>query len=439
MALPQKRGESNQREKRNWNVFTDSKEMEFIADFHIHSPYSRAVSKEMTIKKIAQYARYKGIKLVGTSDFTHPEWLARLKEELKETGRGVLKLEGEDVHFILTTEVNNLAVKDGKLRRIHNIIFTPSFGDAERINQFLSKYGNLSSDGRPTLSLSSRDMLEGILNISPDSFIVPSHIWTPWFSLFGSVSGYDAIEECFEDLTDEVFALETGLSSDPKMNWRLSSLDRFSLISCSDAHSPQKLGREANVFFGEISFSEIKEILKKKDKSRFLYTIEFFPEEGKYHYDGHRNCGVNLSPKEAILNNDLCPVCGKRLTIGVLHRVELLADREEGFIPENAIPYKNLIPLDEIIADALKLAKDSLAVKNKYLEMVKTFGPEFDILLKVPTEDLKKRPGFEKIGEGIEKMRKGEVKLIPGYDGVFGKISLFSEETPQGESQMSLF
>jgi uncharacterized protein (TIGR00375 family) len=247
------------------------------------------------------------------------------------------------------------------------------------------------------------------------------------------------VEECFEDLTDEVFALETGLSSDPKMNWRLSALDRFSLISCSDAHSPQKLGREANVFASEISFYQIKEILKSKDKKRFLSTIEFFPEEGKYHYDGHRNCGVSLSPREAILNNDLCPVCGKRLTIGVLHRVELLADRAEGFVPKNAIPYKNLIPLDEIIADALKLAKESIAVKNKYLEMIKIFGPEFEILLKVPVEDIKKKSTFEKIGEGIERMREGKVKLIPGYDGVFGKISLFEEEKPEEQTQMTLF
>ncbi len=415
--------------------------MKFIADFHIHSPFSRAVSKEMTIKKIAQSAKFKGIKLVGTSDFTHPEWFEILKEELVEGGEGIYQTPTEkDVYFILTTEVNNMSVKDGKLRRIHNLIFTPTFGDAQKISSFLAKYGNLVSDGRPTLSLSSRDMLEGILDIAPDSFVVPSHIWTPWFSLFGSVSGYDAIEECFEDLTKEIFALETGLSSDPKMNWRLSSLDRFSLISCSDAHSPQKLGREANVFAGNISFSEIKDILKKKDKARFLYTIEFFPEEGKYHYDGHRHCGVNLSPKEAMLNNDICPVCGRKLTIGVLHRVELLADREDGFVPENAIPYKNLIPLDEIIADTLKVAKDSIAVKNKYSEMIKTFGREFDILIDFPVEEIKRKSGFEKIGEGIERMRQGKVKLIPGYDGVFGKISISNEEEKEEEKpQMTLF
>ncbi len=414
--------------------------MKFIADFHIHSPFSRAVSKEMTIKKIAESARNKGIKLVGTSDFTHPEWFKILKEDLTEKPDGVFtpKESTADVYFILTSEVNNMSVKDGRLRRIHNIIFTPSFQDAAAINEFLAKYGSLSSDGRPTLSLSSRDMLEGILTVSPDSFIVPSHIWTPWFSLFGSASGYDAIEECFEDLTDEVFALETGLSSDPKMNWRLSALDRFSLISCSDAHSPPKLGREANVFDTEISFFAIKDTLKKKDKARFLYTIEFFPEEGKYHYDGHRSCQVSLSPSEAMLNNDLCPVCGKRLTIGVLHRVELLADREDGFIPQNAIPYKNLIPLDEIIADSMKVAKESIAVKNKYREMIKTFGPEFDILINLPIEEIKKRSDFEKIAEGIEKMRAGKVNLIPGYDGVFGKIRLFEEE-PEVKEQMTLF
>lgn len=413
--------------------------MKFIADFHIHSPYSRAVSKEMTIKRLGQYAKYKGIKLLGSGDFTHPEWFRILKEGLKERGDGIYETkEGGETYFILTTEVNNMAIRDGRLRRVHNIIFAPSFEDAEGISNFLAKYGSLSSDGRPTLSLSSRDMLEGILSISPDSFVVPSHIWTPWFSLFGSVSGYDAIEECFEDLSGEIFALETGLSSDPKMNWRLSSLDCFSLISCSDAHSPSKIGREANVFDCEISFFAIRSVLKEKDRNRFLYTIEFFPEEGKYHYDGHRNCGVSISPKEAMLNNDLCPVCGKRLTIGVLHRVALLADREEGFVPKDAIPYKNLIPLDEIIADSMNVAKDSVSVQNKYQEMVRTFGPEFDILIELPTEDISRKSGFERIGEGIERMRRGLVRLVPGYDGVFGKIKLFEEE-PKIKEQMTLF
>jgi uncharacterized protein (TIGR00375 family) len=408
-----------------------------IADLHIHSLYSRATSRDMEIKKLVEYAKYKGIKILGTGDFTHPEWFNILKRELKEIAEiGLLEKEG--IYFILQTEVSNIYQQDGKLRRIHNLIYTPSFKKAEAINKFLAKYGDLGSDGRPTLNLSSYDMLSFIKEIDEDAFIVPAHIWTPHFSLFGSVAGFDAVEECFLDLTKEIFALETGLSSDPKMNWRLSALDNFTLISNSDAHSPQKIGREANVFqLEKISYYEIRDVLKNKDKKRFLFTIEFFPEEGKYHYDGHRNCNLRLSPKESILNNNVCPVCGKKVTVGVLHRVELLADREEGFVPENAIPFKNLIPLDEIIAEALNVSKESAVVKNLYLEMVKKIAPEFEILLNVPIEEIKKN--YFKIGEGIEKMRKGEVKILPGYDGVFGEIRIFEKKEEKKEGQRTLF
>ncbi|MEO0097793.1 MAG: endonuclease Q family protein [candidate division WOR-3 bacterium] len=408
-----------------------------IADLHIHSLYSRATSREMEIDKLVEYAKYKGIKLLGTGDFTHPEWLKLLKKELKENSEiGLCEKEG--IYFILQTEVSNIYQQDGKLRRIHNLIYTSSFEKVEKINNFLSKYGDLASDGRPILNLASYDMVNFLKDIDPDCFIVPAHIWTPHFSLFGSVAGFDSIEECFLDLTSEIFALETGLSSDPKMNWRLSSLDRFSLISNSDAHSPQKIGREANVFeLKKISYYEIKEVLKNKDKKRFLFTIEFFPEEGKYHYDGHRNCNIRLSPKESIINNDLCPVCGKKITVGVLHRVELLADREEGYVPETAVPFKNLIPLDEIIAEALDVGKESMAVKNLYLEMVKKIAPEFEILLNVPIEEIKKN--YPKIGEGIEKMRKGEIKILPGYDGLFGEIRIFDKKEEKKEGQKTLF
>ncbi len=408
-----------------------------IADLHIHSLYSRATSREMEIDKLVEYAKYKGIKLLGTSDFTHPEWLKLLKKELKENSEiGLCEKEG--IYFILQTEVSNIYQQDGKLRRIHNLIYTSSFEKVEKINNFLSKYGDLASDGRPILNLASYDMVNFLKDIDPDCFIIPAHIWTPHFSLFGSVAGFDSIEECFLDFTNEIFALETGLSSDPKMNWRLSSLDRFSLISNSDAHSPQKIGREANVFeLKKISYYEIKEVLKNKDKKRFLFTIEFFPEEGKYHYDGHRNCNIRLSPKESIINNDLCPVCGKKITVGVLHRVELLADREEGYVPETAVPFKNLIPLDEIIAEALDVGKESMAVKNLYLEMVKKIAPEFEILLNVPIEEIKKN--YPKIGEGIEKMRKGEIKILPGYDGLFGEIRIFDKKEEKKEGQKTLF
>lgn len=399
--------------------------MQFIADFHIHSLFSRATSRDMVISQIAESAKQKGIKLLGTGDFTHPQWLVMLQKDLKPTGTGLFTY--KDIYFILTTEINNVYNKNAKLRRIHNIIFAPDFKDVEKINKFLARYGNLASDGRPTIALDSYRMLAALKEISPQSFVVPSHIWTPWFSLYGSHSGFDSIKDCFEDLSKEIVALETGLSSDPKMNWRLSELDSYALISNSDAHSPSRLGREANVFDGELSFNEIKNVLKTKDRKKFLYTIEFFPEEGKYHYDGHRNCNVSLSPKQSVLNNDLCPVCGRRLTIGVLHRVESLADRAEGFIPKDAIPYKNLVPLEEIIADALGVGRDTAAVRLKYDKLIKNLGSEFDVLLSAPIEDIKQYSS-ERIAWGIEKMRRGEITVIPGYDGVFGTIKLFSAQ-----------
>lgn len=414
--------------------------MQFIADLHIHSVFSRATSQDMLIRQITESAKLKGIKLLGTGDFTHPKWLEMLKKDLKPTGNGLFTY--NEIHFVLTTEVNNIYTKDAKLRRIHNIIFSPDFSDVERINKFLSKFGNLASDGRPTLTLDAYQMVLAIKELSPESFIVPSHIWTPWFSLFGSNSGFDSIEECFGDLSEEIIALETGLSSDPAMNWRLSKLDPYTLISNSDAHSPARLGREANVFDCDLSYNEIRTVLKTKDRQKFLYTIEFFPEEGKYHYDGHRNCKVRLSPKQSILNNELCPVCGRRLTIGVLHRVESLADRPEGFVPANAIPYKNLVPLEEIIADALGVGRDTATVRLKYENLVKNLAGEFNVLLSAPIEAIRQYSN-ERIALGIEKMRRGEITVSPGYDGVFGTIKIFSEETPVSEKtageQMSLF
>jgi uncharacterized protein (TIGR00375 family) len=417
--------------------------MQFIADLHIHSHFSRATSHDMLIPRIAEIARLKGIKLLGTGDFTHPKWLEMLKKDLKPTGTGFFIY--KDIYFVLTTEVNNIYTKNAKLRRIHNIIFSPDFKDVDKINQFLAKYGSLASDGRPTLSLDSYKMLAEIKELSPKSFLVPSHIWTPWFSLYGSNSGFDSIKDCFGDLTKEIVALETGLSSDPAMNWRLSELDSFSLISNSDAHSPSRLGREANVFDCELSYDEIYNVLKTKDNKKFLYTIEFFPEEGKYHYDGHRNCQVRLSPKQSLLNNDLCPVCGRRLTIGVLHRVESLADREEGFVPPNAIPYKNLVPLEEIIAAALGVGRDTVAVQTKYESLVKNLGGEFNVLLAATIDDIKQFSD-ERIAIGVDKMRRRDISVLPGYDGVFGTIKIYSDEAKEdtihqkadGE-QMSLF
>uniref|UniRef100_A0A7C4TC43 DNA helicase UvrD n=1 Tax=candidate division WOR-3 bacterium TaxID=2052148 RepID=A0A7C4TC43_UNCW3 len=405
-----------------------------IADLHIHSRFSRATSQEMTIPKIAEYAKLKGIKLVGTGDFTHPLWLKELKANLKFVN-GLY--EYSDIKFILSVEVNNIYTKNGRLRRIHNIIFAPDFETAEKINRYLSKFGNLEVDGRPTLSVPAEEMLAGLLDISPDIFLIPSHIWTPWFSLFGANSGFDSIEECFGNLTEKVFSLETGLSSDPKMNWRLSALDRFTLVSNSDAHSPNRLGREANVFSEELDYFALRDVLKNKDRGKFLYTIEFYPEEGKYHFDGHRKCGVRLSPKEARMNNNLCPVCFKNITIGVMHRVELLADREEGFVPSDAIPFKNLIPLEEIIADVLGIGRDTAGVKNEYLKLCRQFGSEFEILLNTPIQELKNATD-ERIAIGIERMRRGDILINPGYDGEFGTIKIFKEKEAT-QPQLGLF
>ncbi|MEO0136873.1 MAG: endonuclease Q family protein [candidate division WOR-3 bacterium] len=406
-----------------------------IADLHIHSRFSRATSQDMTIPQITEYARLKGIGMVGTGDFTHPEWLKELKEYLKFSD-GVYEYAG--VKFILTAEVNNIYTKDGKLRRIHNIIFAPDFATVERVNAYLSRYGKLEVDGRPTLSLATDEMLKALIDISSDIYIVPSHIWTPWFSLFGSNSGFDSMEECFGPLVEKVFSLETGLSSDPAMNWRLSALDRFTLISNSDAHSPNRLGREANVFAQNLNYQELMQVLKNKDRAKFLYTIEFYPEEGKYHYDGHRRCQVRLSPREARMNNNICPICSKGVTIGVLHRVEMLADRPEGFVPENSIPYKNLIPLEEIIAEALGVGRESVAVKNEYLRLCKIFGSEFEILLNTPIEELRNSTQ-ERIAMGVERARLGKVIINPGYDGEFGTIKLFDSPPSSAETQLGLF
>lgn len=411
--------------------------MRIIADFHIHSKYSRATSKDMDLDHLAESARMKGINLLGTGDFTHFLWFEELRQKLKLVNYGIYEYKG--INFVLTTEVANIYFKNGKIRRIHNMIFAPTFEVVEKMNENLSKYGSLSSDGRPVLGLSCENLVEIVLGISKDCLIVPGHIWTPWFSLFGSESGFDSIEECFGKYTKDIYALETGLSSDPAMNWRLSSLDRFTLISNSDSHSPSRIGREANVFEAKLEYLEILDILKKKDKKRFLFTVEFFPQEGKYHYDGHRNCEVRLSPKETLKLNGVCPKCGKNLTIGVMHRVEKLADREEGFYPENAIPFKNMVPLDEIIASAKGLSPDAQQVKQEYLNIVRNLGTEFDILFNLSQEDLYEKLS-SKIVEGIVRVREGRLNILPGYDGEYGKIEIFGkEETEKKEKQMTLF
>ncbi len=377
----------------------------------------------MDIPAIAASAQRKGIKLVGTGDFTHPAYRESLRKNLKPLGNGLYS--HGSTFFIVCTELNSIYTEKGRLRRIHNLVFVPSLEAADKVTQFCSRYGRLEADGRPTLSLSSRELLQAVLEIDSLSFVVPAHIWTPWFSLFGSNSGFDSIEECFVDLTREVFAVETGLSSDPPMNWRLSALDRLTLISNSDAHSPNRLGREANVFDCELDYCVIRDVLKTKDAKRFLYTIEFFPEEGKYHYDGHRSCGVSIMPEESVLSGDTCPVCGRKLTIGVLHRVNQLADRKPGEVPEGVIPYRHVVPLEEIIAEALGVGRDTAAVAQKYDEMLKGLGTEFHILLDAAIADI--MPFGERIAQGIDRMRQGQVDVEPGYDGVFGTVRVLPD------------
>ncbi len=416
--------------------------MRFIADFHLHSKFSRATSRDMEVETLARWARKKGIALLGTGDFTHPTYFAELRSKLLPLGNGLLELkQGEkQVKFMLTTEVSNIYSQDGKVRRIHNLIFAPGFEVAEAICSRLANLGKLSSDGRPVFSFTARELVKMVLDISGDCLVIPAHAWTPWFSIFGANSGFDSVEECFGEMAPYIHSIETGLSSDPEMNWMLSALDPITLISNSDAHSPNRLGREANAFDCDIDYYQIIEAIRNKDRKRFLFTIEFFPEEGKYHYDGHRQCGVVFAPRETKHHRYLCPKCGKRLTVGVLHRVEELADRPPGFVPKNAIPSIHVIPLEELIAEALGYRVGSKGVETEYDRLVERGGTEFRILLEASPEEL---AGYvpPRILEGILRMRQGRVEIVPGHDGVYGKIALFPEKKDQEESkeQLKLF
>lgn len=397
--------------------------MEVIADFHIHSLFSRATSKQMNLDGIVEGAKIKGLNLVGTGDFTHPKWLNELKKKLmpiEDSGLFVYK----DVYFMLTTEVSTVFDFENKTRKIHHVIHAPSFEIVEQINEALSKHGKLNEDGRPTLQLDACEMVEKMIEISKDVVITSAHIWTPWFSLFGSRSGFDCIEDCYKDQTKHIFSLETGLSSDPAMNWRLSSLDKFTLVSNSDSHSPHpwRLGREANVFdLKKITYWEIFSAIKNKDKKKFLFTIEVDPNYGKYHFSGHRSCGISLHPRDAMKLNNICPKCHRKLTVGVLQRVEELADRPENFVPKDAIPFKTLLPLYEIISFAWGVGElYSKKVLEEHDKLIRKFGNELNVLLNVPKEELLKVTN-EKIAEAIMKVREGKLKYQPGYDGNYGK------------------
>lgn len=412
--------------------------MEFIADFHIHSKYSRATSRDMDVKHLAEWAKIKGITLMGTGDFTHHLWLEELKNNLEDCGNGLFKYLG--IYFVLTSEISSIYSKNNKTYRVHNMVFSPSFKTTDKINDRLSRLGNISSDGRPILGLDASELARIVFDIDENCMVVPGHIWTPWFSVFGSMSGFDRIEDCFEEQTSKIFALETGLSSDPAMNWRLSALDKFTLISNSDSHSPQKIGREANVFNCELDYKTIREVLRTKDKKRFLYTIEFFPEEGKYHFDGHRLCETRLSPEETMKYRGICPKCGKKVTVGVMNRVNQLADRPQGFKPENAIPFRNLIPFDEIIAEARGVGKGSVVVGREYQTYIAKFGTEFEILLRASKEDLLRNLP-PRVAQGVLRVREGKVNIKAGYDGEYGIISIFGDEEKEEklEKQLDLF
>ena len=415
--------------------------MKFIADFHLHSRYSRATSPRMDLEGLDRWAKIKGIKVLGSADFTHPYWFKSLKENLESAESGLFKIKNSngETRFILTSEISCIYSKGGKVRIIHIVIFAPNLKVVENINKELSKIGKLSVDGRPILGLDVKELAKIVLNVSEDCFIIPAHVMTPWFAIFGSKSGFDSVEECFEEYSKYIFALETGLSASPPMLWRIPDGERLTLISNSDAHSPANIGREANVFNTELSYFSIIEAIKEKNPEKFLYTIEFFPEEGKYHYDGHRLCDLSLKPEETKRYNNICPNCQKPLTIGVLNRIEQLAKEPEGFKPKNAIPFKSLVPLREIIAEALTVGVNTKKVKKEYDDLIGKIGNEFEILLN-SSEDKLKSCTLPEIAEGIIRVREGRVFIKPGYDGVYGKVSIFSEsEQKPSLNQKTLF
>jgi len=428
----------------------------FYADLHIHSRYSRATSKKLTIRKLAAWGGVKGLKIIGTGDFTHPGWMEEIERELEQEESGLLKLkdssgldqevpwiEGSNIpvepKFILCTEISSIYKKGGQVRKIHNLVLTPSLDKAKELNQRLGQMGNLQSDGRPILGLDSQDLLEMVLELDPLAFLIPAHIWTPWFSLFGSKSGFNTMEECFGPLAKHIFALETGLSSDPEMNWLWSDLDKYTLVSNSDAHSGEKLAREANIFSGEPSFETIYRALQGIGVGqKFLGTVEFFPEEGKYHLDGHRKCGVVLDPRETREHGNKCPVCGKNLTVGVLNRIFSLADREQPAQPSNTPGYASLIPLNEVISEILGKGPQTKTVYNLQKRLINSLGSELNILQNAPLEEI--RSFSSPLAEGILRMRNRQVYRDPGFDGQFGTISVFTpQEKKEFQQGKSLF
>ena len=404
--------------------------MRIIADFHIHSKYSRATSEQMNIPEIAKYAKIKGLTLVGTGDFTHPQWLKELKEALLPDGdSGLYKLAKGDslVRFMLQTEVCTIFDYKGEIKKVHHVILASSFDAADQINERLVRFGNLGGDGRPILDVSAPQIVEEVMEVSGENMVFPAHVWTPWFSLIGAFSGFDSVEDCYQDMTKHIHALETGLSSDPAMNWRLSKLDRYALLSNSDCHSfwPWRIGREANVFeLEKASYREVTGAIKDKDPNRFKLTIETDPAYGKYHWTGHRNCKVSFSPPESNRYGNICPVCRRKLTKGVEQRVEELADRSSSFKPDGVPGFVRLLPLSEIIAAVLGITTPSTqAVWKIYNALIEKFGDEYAVLMDKPLDELAKVVDAS-VAQAILKVRNGTARVTPGYDGVYGQLVL---------------
>ncbi len=409
--------------------------MRVIADLHIHSRFSRATSQKINIDEITRFAQIKGLNLMGTGDFTHPKWLEELKRDLVEVAEIGLYKPVKDpkssVHYMITGEVSTIFTFENKVKKIHHLILTPNIEVAVQINDRLAKYGNLDIDGRPTFDMTAPQLVEETMQVSSENVVIPAHAWTPWFSLFGAFSGFNHIEDCYQDMTKHISAIETGLSSDPPMNWRLSTLDNYALVSNSDSHShwPWRIGREANVFELEsLTYREVVDAIRRKDPKRFKFTIETDPAYGKYHWTGHRNCKVAFSPQEAIKFGNRCPVCRKGLTKGVEQRVEELADRPVGFKPSNAIGYMHLLPLSEIIATVLGVSYPSVQkVWDIYNTLIARFGNEYNVLINASREEISKVVNPE-IAEAIVRVREEKVRVIPGYDGVYGQLLIFPEQ-----------
>ena len=473
--------------------------MKFVTDLHLHSKYSRAVSQDMVLPKMAEWAKMKGIDVLACGDFTHPFWFDQLKNELCEAGKGLYKLKStvnssqltgrnhqlltenrEPVHFLLSCEISSIYSKGGKTRRIHNLFFFQSLESVSKFNSSLIKRGaNLRSDGRPIMGISAKDLAKIALNVDSKALIIPAHAWTPWFSVFGSFSGFDSVEECFGDMAPYIYGIETGLSSDPAMNWQIADLDGRAILSFSDAHSLEKMGREATVFEAEeISYEAIYWAIRQvgqwagrskienkptnlqtygpNDPSKIAFTIEFYPEEGKYHFTGHRDCGVSQSPEETLQNGDICPVCGKQLTVGVIHRVEELKTRNPKYeirdmngvrwvypAGDRRPPFVSLVPLSEIIAEAFESAAKTKKVFDQYRLLVDNLGSEFGVLLKVDIGEIAKF-AQPKVVDGIEKVRSGDIKIEPGYDGKFGVVKIWDEDVQKqkentNDAQLNLF